>query len=70
MNSPALLGLMGILALFMACGVIMLWRIAMGGTVTDDAKAYSEFLFYGVVMFAPYMVNKFSSVFEKFGPQR
>ena len=66
----ALLGLMGILTLFMGCGAIMLWILGKGGNVKENAESYSTFLMYGVVMFAPYMVNKFSAIFEKFGPPR
>jgi hypothetical protein len=66
----ALFGLMGILALFMGCGIALLYQVANGSDITKTAEAYANFLVYGAVLFAPYVVNKFSSVFEKFGPPR
>lgn len=66
----ALFGLMGILALFMGCGITLLYHVANGDDVAKNAEAYASYLAYGSVLFAPYVVNKFSSVFEKFGPPR
>lgn len=66
----ALFGLMGILALFMGSGIALLYQVASGSDISKTAEAYASFLVYGAVLFAPYVVNKFSSVFEKFGPPR
>lgn len=66
----ALLGLMGILALFIGNGITLIWQLAKGGDVARNAEAYSTYLMYGVVMFAPYAVNKFASIFERFGPPK
>jgi uncharacterized membrane protein len=64
----AFLGLIAILTLFVAQGMILLWKSAHGGDITGDAEQFATYLVYGSVMFAPYVVNKFSSVFSSFGP--
>lgn len=62
----ALLGLIGILALFLGFGLVLIWQVARGAAVKDAIDSISDYLLYGVVMFAPYLVNKFSSVFSTF----
>lgn len=64
----AFLGLIGILTLFMAQGLLLVWRTAHGDPIAQVATDFSNYLIYGSVMFAPYVVNKFSSVFSGFGP--
>jgi hypothetical protein len=69
----ALIGLIGILMLYLGFGLVILARLGNGETdhpIPDDAtiKSIEQLLLYGVIMFAPYIVNKFSSVFDWLKP--
>jgi hypothetical protein len=66
----ALLGLIGILSFFLANGLILLWQSAHGVKIDDQWQGFANYLLYGIVMFAPYVVNKFASIFESFAPRR
>ncbi|HEU0220786.1 MAG TPA: hypothetical protein VFR34_01055 [Paracoccaceae bacterium] len=66
----AILGLIGILSLFVMQGLILIWQSAHNQPIAAQAADYAQYLVYGSVMFAPYVVNKFSSVFQGFGPGR
>lgn len=66
----ALYGLVGILVLFIAFGLMLLWAAAEGVDIQAKAEQFSQYLMYGVVMFAPYAVNKFASLGEMFGSRR
>lgn len=65
----ALLGLIGILSLFFIQGLIFFWKSAHGEAISQPAADFSRYLLYGMVMFAPYIVNKFSSIFTSYGPR-
>lgn len=66
----ALFGLVGILVLFIAFGLMLIWAAASGLDIGENAEHFSQYLLYGVVLFAPYAVNKLSSIGEMFGPRR
>lgn len=59
----AFLGTLAILFLFIGFGVVILWNFAKNGTVPPGTKEAMTFLVGGLTLFAPYVVNKFSSVF-------
>jgi hypothetical protein len=58
----AFVGTVAILLLFLGFGAFMLWDYAKTGTIrnANDVRSY---LMAGLTLFAPYVVNKFSSVF-------
>jgi hypothetical protein len=60
----ALLGLVAILMLYVGAGLSVLYKFTSDGTVPSGTKEISTFFLYGLVMFAPYVVNKFASIFE------
>lgn len=59
----AFVGTIAILFLFVGFGVFVLWGFAKTGEVTASAKEITTYLVGGMTLFAPYVVNKFSSVF-------
>lgn len=60
----ALLGLIAIMMLYIGVGLALLYSFANNSTVPADTSKITNFLFYGIIMFAPYLVNKFASIFE------
>ena len=58
----AFLGTIAILALFLGFGTFILWNFARTGNM-QGAGEVRDFLLGGLGLFAPYVVNKFSSVF-------
>lgn len=60
----ALLGMIAILALFLGFAGIVLWYFGESGTVPPDTTKVIQFLVAGLTLFAPYVVNKFSSLFD------
>jgi hypothetical protein len=68
----ALLGLIGILIMYMGFGMVVLENYAQTGVAKSwsDLQGNAYFLFSGITMFAPYIVNKFSSVFDWLKPTR
>lgn len=65
----ALMGMMAILMIFLGFGAFALYGFAMTGTI-PDMSGVINFLMAGLTLFAPYLVNKFSSIFEAFAPKR
>jgi hypothetical protein len=59
----AIMGMIGILALFLGFGAFALWWFAKTGTMPSGAADVTKYLVGGVTLFAPYIINKFSSVF-------
>jgi hypothetical protein len=59
----AFMGMIGILALFLGFGAFALWWFAKTGTVPAGAGEATTYLLGGMTLFAPYIVNRFSSVF-------
>ncbi len=60
----ALLGLVSIMMLYIGVGLTLLYGFAFNGTVPEKLGEVTTFFLYGMVMFAPYLVNKFASIFE------
>jgi hypothetical protein len=63
----ALIGTVAILMLYVGFGLACLHRFATDGDIPDMSKG-SNFFYSGLVLFAPYMINKFSSAFSFFKP--
>jgi hypothetical protein len=66
----AFIGLIAILMMFMGFGVFVLYSFAMGGGVPSGLDQVYKFLLAGMTMFAPYIVNKFASVFDWIAPSK
>jgi hypothetical protein len=69
----ALIGLIGILMLYLGFGLVVLARLGNADKdhpIPDNPTLNSieNMLLYGVIMFAPYIANKFSSVFDWLKP--
>ena len=60
----ALLGTIAIMMLYIGGGLSVLYKFAISGEVPTGTKDLSTFFLYGMVLFAPYIVNKFSSIFS------
>jgi hypothetical protein len=58
----AFIGTIAILFLFLGFGAIIMWEYAETGTI-QNADAIGKYLLAGLTLFAPYVVNKFASVF-------
>lgn len=63
----AMIGTVAILMLYVGFGLACLRRFADGENIPDMSKG-SSFFYSGIVLFAPYIVNKFSSAFSFFKP--
>jgi len=63
----AMIGTVAILVLYVGFGLACLHRFASGQEIPDMSKG-ANFFYSGVVLFAPYIVNKFSSAFSFFKP--
>jgi hypothetical protein len=63
----ALAGSIMLLLLFMGFGVFVLYYFALGQGVPKDINKVVTFLLSGLTLFAPYLVNKFSSLFDGMG---
>ena len=59
----ALLGAVVIMMLYVGAGLAVLMQFTTKGTVPPDAEKFTTFFLYGMVLFAPYVVNKFASIF-------
>jgi hypothetical protein len=66
----AFIGLIAIMMIFMGFGVFVLYFFAMGEGVPPGLDQIYKFLLAGMTMFAPYVVNKFSSVFDWIKPSK
>ncbi len=64
----ALFGLIGILMSYLGFGLVLLVAFAESATLSAEtiasATAIVKFLLAGLTLFAPYLVNRFSAVFE------
>jgi len=65
----ALLGLFVILALFLGVGYYIIWCLFTNSQLTV-LKDVTSYFYAGIVLFAPYIVNKFSDVFSVFKPPK
>ena len=66
----AMMGMMGILLMFLGFGAFSLYAFALTGTVSPQIDKVIYFLLSGMTLFAPYVVNKFASTFSALGPKR
>jgi hypothetical protein len=66
----ALMGMIVILLMFIAFGSFSLFYFAKTGTMPSSIDEVVEFLVAGLTLFAPYAVNKFSSLFEGLAPKK
>ena len=66
----ALMGMLVILFMFLGFGTFALYRFAISGNMPADTDKVINFLAAGLTLFAPYLVNKFSSLFEGLIPKR
>lgn len=64
----ALMGTVVILIMYLGFGIFALYSFGANGTLPDDTtKSVIKFLLSGMSLFAPYLVNKFASVFNGLG---
>lgn len=56
----AFFGLIAILALYVGAGLIMLHKFALDGSVPASTADAMKFLMSGGVLFAPYLIDKFT----------
>lgn len=66
----ALMGLMAILLLYLGFGVFALISFGRAGTVPEHIERVIQFLLSGLTLFAPYLVNKFASIFQGLSPKK
>lgn len=60
----ALMGMVAILFLFIGFGAFALFDLGSTGQMPDKMDSVVNFLMAGLTLFAPYLVNKFASVFQ------
>lgn len=60
----ALMGMVAILFLFIGFGALALFSLGSTGQVPDSLERVVNFLVSGMTLFAPYLVNKFASLFQ------
>jgi hypothetical protein len=65
----AMMGTMAILFLFLGFGVFSLYHFGLYGSMPEDIGEAINFLLAGLTLFAPYVVNKFSSIFTNLTPK-
>lgn len=60
----ALMGMIVILLMFVGFGVFALYGFGRNGAMPDGIGGVVQFLVAGMTLFAPYLVNKFSALFQ------
>lgn len=65
----ALMGMVVILMMFLGFGTFALYGFAKTGSVPASIDNVVSFLLAGLTLFAPYAVNKFSSLFASLSPK-
>ena len=60
----ALMGMMVIVFLFVGFGIFAMYSFGGTGTLPDSMDTLIKFLAAGMTLFAPYVVNKFASLFS------
>ncbi len=65
----ALYGMFAILLLYLGVGAFVLYDIGTGQPLPKDLDKVQTFLIGGLTLFAPYIVNKFASVFQSLAPK-
>ncbi len=66
----AFLGSIVILFLFLGFGLVALYDFATMGALPPSTSSVKDYLLTGLTLFAPYAVNKFSSLFEGLTPKK
>jgi hypothetical protein len=66
----AFIGLIAILAMFVGFGAFSLYYFAFGDGIPKGLDDVIKFLLAGMTMFAPYVVNKFASIFDWMTPKK
>ena len=65
----AFMGMLVILLMFIGFGVFSLYSFARTGTMPPTIDKAVDYLYAGLTLFAPYVVNKFSSIFSGIAPK-
>lgn len=60
----AFFGTIVIMMLYIGAGLAVLKNVAADGTIPQDTEKLTTFFASGMVLFAPYVVNKFSAIFS------
>lgn len=60
----ALMGMFAILFMFIGFGIFALYGFAKTGTIPKSLENATSFLAAGMALFAPYVVNKFATLFQ------
>ncbi|MGA1841054.1 MAG: hypothetical protein ACMUIU_10555 [bacterium] len=66
----AFMGMIVILLMFIGFGMFALYSFAVTGNMPASIDKVVHYLLAGLTLFAPYAVNKFSSVFEMLAPKK
>ncbi len=66
----ALMGMIAILIMFIGFGATTLFSFAKTGNIPSSVSDVLKFLAGGLTLFAPYVVNKFSNIFESISPKK
>lgn len=66
----ALMGMIALLLMFLGFGSFTLYHFAATGEMPSGTDKMIDFLVAGMTLFAPYFVNKFSSLFEGLSPKK
>ena len=60
----AFFGLIAILALYVGAGLVVLYKFALDGSIPASTSNAMRFLMSGVVLFAPYLIDKFTPLLK------
>lgn len=66
----ALMGMIVIMLMFLGFGTFALYGFAKTGNMPGSIDKVVDFLVAGLTLFAPYVVNKFSTMFEGLSPKK
>ncbi len=66
----ALMGMIVIIMMFLGFGTFALYEFAVTGNMPQSIDNVVDYLLAGLTLFAPYVVNKFSTMFASLTPKR
>ena len=66
----AMMGMIVILLMFLGFGAFALFAFANTGEMPESIDQVVDFLLAGLTLFAPYVINKFSNIFESLSPKK
>ena len=66
----ALMGMIVIIMMFLGFGTFALYGFAITGNIPASIDKVVNFLVAGLTLFAPYVVNKFSTMFKSLSPKK